>query len=204
MRPSRFRVRQKGGTFTGAGQSYRRDLCRHIGYRPSSNRQPRMLVSQTDPLLPSAAEPSIFMLGGAPEAHEVLSKTPRIEFHFVVKVSCPRRFRSSLATIRKETTEKQYGESLRLVFFATVVSWVWTTTQICRSSAKIDVSVVRFSALSSSRRQVGFLKTCLRWPNSFAHLTIHGRMSANRCALFFRVLHPRNHRGRILPMPLSH
>ena len=38
-----------------------------------------MLVSQTDPLLPSAAEPSIFMLGGAPEAHEVLSKTPRIE-----------------------------------------------------------------------------------------------------------------------------
>src|SRR5215469_2409178 len=40
-----------GGTFTGAGQSYRRDLCRHIGYRPSSNRQPRMLVSQTDPFL---------------------------------------------------------------------------------------------------------------------------------------------------------
>ena len=35
----------------GAGQSYRRDLCRHIGYRPSSNRQPRMLVSQTDPFL---------------------------------------------------------------------------------------------------------------------------------------------------------
>jgi NAD(P)-dependent dehydrogenase (short-subunit alcohol dehydrogenase family) len=43
----------KGDTFTGAGQSYRRDLCRHIGYRPSSNRQPRMLVSQTDPFLHS-------------------------------------------------------------------------------------------------------------------------------------------------------
>src|SRR5215470_7624629 len=43
----------KGGTFTGAGQSYRRDLCRHIGCRPSSNRQPRMLVSQTDPFLRS-------------------------------------------------------------------------------------------------------------------------------------------------------
>ena len=27
------------------------DLCHHIGYRPSSNRQPRMLVSQTDPFL---------------------------------------------------------------------------------------------------------------------------------------------------------
>jgi hypothetical protein len=40
----------------------------------------------------------IFRLGGAPEAHEVLSKTPRIEFHFVVKLSCPMRFRSSLAT----------------------------------------------------------------------------------------------------------
>jgi hypothetical protein len=24
----------KGGTFTGAGQSYRRDLCHHIDYRP--------------------------------------------------------------------------------------------------------------------------------------------------------------------------
>jgi len=40
-----------GGTFTGAGQSYRRDLCRHIDYRPSSNRPPRRLVSQTDPFL---------------------------------------------------------------------------------------------------------------------------------------------------------
>ena len=39
------------------------------------------------------------MLGGAPEAHEVLSKTPRIEFPFIVKISCPRHFRSSLATI---------------------------------------------------------------------------------------------------------
>jgi hypothetical protein len=29
------------------------------------------------------------------------SKTPRVEFHFVVNLSFPRRFRSSLATIRE-------------------------------------------------------------------------------------------------------
>jgi len=41
-----------------------------------------MLASQTDPFLrfyvASPLNP-IFMLGGAPEAHEVLSKTPRFE-----------------------------------------------------------------------------------------------------------------------------
>lgn len=34
-----------------------------------------------------------------------LSKTPRIEFHCVVKVSCPRRFRPSLATLRPNQHE---------------------------------------------------------------------------------------------------
>jgi hypothetical protein len=34
MRPSRFASATKGGTFTGAGQSYRRDLCHLIDYRP--------------------------------------------------------------------------------------------------------------------------------------------------------------------------
>jgi hypothetical protein len=33
------------------------------------------------------------------------SKTPRIQFYLVVKVSCPRRFRSSLATIRQPTVK---------------------------------------------------------------------------------------------------
>jgi hypothetical protein len=40
-----------------------------------------MLVSQR-----GKPPSSIFMLGGAPDAHEVLSKTPRIEFYFVVKI----------------------------------------------------------------------------------------------------------------------
>jgi hypothetical protein len=78
MRPSRFAGATKGGTFTGAGQSYRRDLCHHIDYRPSGNRQSRMLVSQTDCFYVASPLNPIFMLGGAPEAHEVLSKTPRM------------------------------------------------------------------------------------------------------------------------------
>src|SRR5215470_3811720 len=63
----------KGGTFTGAGQSTPRDLSPHKGLsRPPSNRRPALLVSWTDP----SDRPlnSIFMLGGAPKAHEVYSK----------------------------------------------------------------------------------------------------------------------------------
>jgi hypothetical protein len=96
-----FASATKGGTFNGAGQSYRRDLCHHIGYRPSSNRQPRMLVSQTDPFHVASPLNPIFMLGGAPEAHEVLSKTPRIDIPAPPQESVPRRFRSRLATIRE-------------------------------------------------------------------------------------------------------
>src|SRR5205809_326505 len=40
------------------------------------------------------------MLGGAPEAHEVLSKTPRVSF-FSTRRLLPRRFRSRLATNRE-------------------------------------------------------------------------------------------------------
>jgi len=38
-----------------------------------------MLVSQTDPFYVASPLNPIFMLGDAPEAHDVLSKTPRIE-----------------------------------------------------------------------------------------------------------------------------
>ena len=69
----------KGNTFTGADQSYRRDLCHHIGYRPSSNRQPRCLYHRLTRFDVASPLNPIFMLGGAPEAHDVLSKTPRIE-----------------------------------------------------------------------------------------------------------------------------
>ena len=80
----------KGGTFTGAGQSYRRDLCRHIGYRPSSNRQPRTLVSKTDPFYVASPLNPIFMLGGALQPHEVLSKMSRIVFFYFVLRPLPR------------------------------------------------------------------------------------------------------------------
>jgi hypothetical protein len=67
----------KGGTFTGAGQSYRRDLCRHIGYRPPSNRHHRCLYHRLTRFYVASPLNPIFMLGGALEAHEVLSKMPR-------------------------------------------------------------------------------------------------------------------------------
>src|SRR5438445_12809822 len=85
MRPSRFRVRQTVVPLP-AGQSHRRDLCHHIDYRPSSNRQPRTLVSQRLIRLHVASTRNpIFMLGGAPEAYEVSSKTPRVEFQSFAK-----------------------------------------------------------------------------------------------------------------------
>src|SRR3989454_9819550 len=59
-----------------------------------------MLVSQTDPFYVASPLNPIFMLGDAPEAHDVLSKTPRIQLVFL-KTFVPRRFRSRLATIRK-------------------------------------------------------------------------------------------------------
>jgi len=61
----------KGGTFTGAGQSYRRDRSPHSVSRPQSNRHPALLVSQTDPSPQTSPLNPIFMLGGAPKAHEV-------------------------------------------------------------------------------------------------------------------------------------
>src|SRR2546427_13214042 len=45
------------------------------------------------------------MLGGAPEAHEVLSKTPRIDFKHFGPVFVPRRFRSRLATTWTELSQ---------------------------------------------------------------------------------------------------
>jgi hypothetical protein len=45
--------------------------------------------------------PPIFMLGGAPKTHEVLSKMPRIGARDSRKIFCPRHFRSSLATTRR-------------------------------------------------------------------------------------------------------
>jgi len=43
--------------------------------RPPSNRHPALLVPQTDPSLQTSPLNSIFMLGGAPTAHEVLPET---------------------------------------------------------------------------------------------------------------------------------
>jgi hypothetical protein len=63
------------GTFTGAGQSIRRDRCPHSVSRPPSNRHPRMLVPQTDPSSRTSPLNPIFMLRGAPKAHEVYSET---------------------------------------------------------------------------------------------------------------------------------
>ena len=56
--------------------------------------------TKTDPFY-LASPNSIFIVGGAPEAHEGLSKTSWDRVHFGVKVSCPRRFRSGVATIRE-------------------------------------------------------------------------------------------------------
>src|ERR1700745_3765552 len=60
-----------GGTFPGAGQSNRRDRCPHSVSRPPSNRHPALLVPQTDPSPQTSPLNPIFMLGGAPKAHEV-------------------------------------------------------------------------------------------------------------------------------------
>src|SRR5215472_15683836 len=72
IRPSQFMGATKGGTFTGAGQSYRRDRCPRT-FRPPSNRHPALLVAQTDPSPHTSPLNPIFMLGGAPTAHEFLS-----------------------------------------------------------------------------------------------------------------------------------
>jgi hypothetical protein len=77
IRPSQFLGATKGGTFTDAGQSYRGDVCPHIDYRPSSNRQPRGLYHRLTRFYAASPLNPIFMLGGAPEAHAVLSKMPR-------------------------------------------------------------------------------------------------------------------------------
>src|SRR5215470_13068951 len=61
----------KSGTFTDAGQSSMRDLCRHRTCRSPSNRLPTMLVAQTDPSARGCQLNPIFMPCGAPKAHDV-------------------------------------------------------------------------------------------------------------------------------------
>jgi hypothetical protein len=71
IRPSQFLGATKGGSFTDAGQSPRRDRCPHTTSRPSSNCRPTLLVPQTDPSPQTSPLNSIFTLGGAPRAHDV-------------------------------------------------------------------------------------------------------------------------------------
>jgi hypothetical protein len=54
------------------GSVYRRDRCPHSVSRHPSNRHPRKLVPQTNPSTRTRPLNPIFMLGGAPKAHEVL------------------------------------------------------------------------------------------------------------------------------------
>src|SRR5258708_18562110 len=67
IRPSQFLGATNSGTFTDAGQSYRRDRRPHSVTRPPSNRHPPLLVPQTDPSPQTSPLNSIFMLGGAPK-----------------------------------------------------------------------------------------------------------------------------------------
>src|SRR5215831_4021409 len=77
MRPSCFPGATKSGTFTDAGQSPSRDLCRHrVFNRPSSNRSPRMLVAQRlIPPPPICLLKPIFMPSGAPGASSLRRKS---------------------------------------------------------------------------------------------------------------------------------
>ena len=63
-----------------------------------------MLASQTDPFLrfyvASPLNP-IFMLGGAPEAHEALSKTPRFEIPLRAQKSASEAFPIKASDYRK-------------------------------------------------------------------------------------------------------
>jgi hypothetical protein len=50
------------------------------------------------------------MFGGAPEAHEVLSKMPRIDFLPLPQPSAPSHFRSRLATMRELSQFRTIGK----------------------------------------------------------------------------------------------
>src|SRR5215472_5394605 len=73
IRPSRFRVRQMVVPLP-ARVSLIDGIGRHTELPTSKQSHPWLLVAQTDPYTRDCPLNPIFMPGGAPKAHEVLSK----------------------------------------------------------------------------------------------------------------------------------